>query len=99
MIRIDYRPQLALPGYSLRYSWRERILTAQILRDGALVAEEDYDLSVLQPGDEIERVEPENLPISPLLSARAADDGTLDVVLLYWYEGNEPQLSEEVRDG
>lgn len=99
MVRISYKSQLALPGHSLRYSWQGRSLVAQMLRDGQIVAEETYDLSVLQPGDELERVEPERMLICPLLSARCTADGTLEVALLYWYEGDEPEFSEEVRDG
>lgn len=99
MIRISYKSQLALPGRSLRYSWRGRTLIAQMLIDGAVAAEEAYDLSVLQPGDEVEHIEPDSLSFSPLLSARCTADGTLEVTLLYWYEGNEPTLTEEVHDG
>jgi hypothetical protein len=64
------------------------------------LGQEVYDLSALQPGDEVVGVEPEALPFSPLVSARCLDDGTLEVVLLYWYDGGEePELAEEVLDG
>ena len=99
MVRISYQSQLALPGHSLRYSWQGRSLVAQMLQHGQIVAEETYDLSMLQPGDEVERIEPDSLSFSPLLSARCTADGTLEVALLYWYEGDEPEFSEEVRDG
>ena len=63
-------------------------------------SQEAYDLSALQPGDKVVEVEPEALPFSPLISARCAEDGTLEVVLLRWYEGGEkPELAEEVLDG
>ena len=62
--------------------------------------QEVYDLSALQPGDEVVGVEPEVFPFSPLISARCLKDGTLEVVLLRWYEGGEePELAEEVLDG
>jgi hypothetical protein len=65
-----------------------------------VVGMETYDLSVLQPGDEVEGVEPETLPFSPLISARCLEDGALEVVLLYWHDGDEePELTEEVLDG
>jgi hypothetical protein len=104
MIRVRYVPQLGLPGHTLRYSWAGRVLTAAMMRTlgerEEEVGQEVYDLSALQPGDEVAGVEPEALPFSPLISARCANDGTLEVVLLYWYDGGEePQLAEEVLDG
>jgi hypothetical protein len=104
MIRVRYAPQVGLPGHSLRYSWAGRVLTASLVRTlGEQEEEPDqevYDLSVLQPGDEVEGAEPEMFPFSPLVSARCLEDGTLEVVLLYWYEGGEePELAEEVLDG
>jgi hypothetical protein len=64
------------------------------------LGQETYNLSALQPGDEVAGVEPEVLPFSPLISARCLEDGTLEVVLLHWYDGGEePQLAEEVLDG
>lgn len=99
MIRVRYIPQVGLPGYTLRYSWSGRVLTATLYRGEEEVGQEVYDLSVLQPGDEVEGVEPEVLPFSPLVSA-CAEDRALEVVLLYWYDGDEePQLAEEVLDG
>ena len=104
MIRVRYVLQVGLPGHTLRYSWAGRVLTAVMIR--ALgereeeVGQEVYDLSALQPGDEVEGAEPEVLPFSPLISARCLNDGTLEVVLLHWYDGGEePELAEEVLDG
>jgi hypothetical protein len=104
MIRVRYTPQVGLPGQTLHYSWTGRVLTATLTRavDGQEeeIGEEVYDLSALQPGDEVVRVEPEVLPLSPLISARCLEDGTLEVVLLHWYDGcEETELAEEVLDG
>jgi hypothetical protein len=100
MIRVRYIPQVGLLGHALRYSWAGRVLTATLYRGDEVVGQEVYDLSAFQPGDEVVGVEPEALPFSPLVSARCTGDGTLEVVLLYWYEGGEePQLAEEVLDG
>jgi hypothetical protein len=99
MIRVRYTPQVALPKHRIIYTWQERSLTATLYRGEEEVGQEVYDLSVLQPGDEVVEVEPEVLPFSPLLSARCLEDGTLEAVLLYWYEGKEPELTEEVLDG
>jgi hypothetical protein len=100
MIRVRYTPQVALPGRRIVYTWQGRVLIAALYRGEEEVGREVYDLSVLQPGDEVEGAEPEALPFSPLVSARCAEDGTLEVALLYWYEGGqEPELAEEVLDG
>ncbi|MFN4074163.1 MAG: hypothetical protein ACK4G4_12225 [Thermus sp.] len=100
MIWVKYIPQVGLPGHTLRYSWTGRVLTATLYRGEEVVGQETYDLSVLQPGDEVDWVEPETLQFSPLISARCAEDRTLEVVLLRWYDGGEePQLAEEVLDG
>ena len=104
MIRIRYVSQLGLPGQTLRYSWTGRILTATLTRavngQEEVLGQEVYDLSILQPEDEVVGVEPEVLAFSPLVSARCLEDGTLEVVLLRWYDGGEePELVEEVLDG
>jgi hypothetical protein len=100
MIRVRYTTQLGIPGHTLRYSWAGRTLTATLYRGEGVVGREVYDLSAFQPGDEVAGVEPEALPFSPLVSARCLGDGTLEVALLYWYDGGEePQLAEEVLDG
>jgi len=104
MIRIRYIPQVGLPGQTLRYVWTGRILTATLTRavngQEEELGQEVYDLSILQPEDEVVGVQPEVLPFSPLVSARCAEDGTLEVVLLRWYDGGEePELVEEVLDG
>jgi hypothetical protein len=100
MIRVRYVPQVGLPGQNLHYSWTGKVLRATLKRTSngqEEVSQETYDLSVLQPGDEVVGVEPEVLPFSPLISARCLEDGTLEVVLLYWYDGGEePELAEEV---
>ena len=44
-------------------------------------------------------MQPEVLPFSPLVSARCTEDETLEVVLLHWYDGEEPELAEEVLGG
>jgi hypothetical protein len=100
MIRVQYAPQVAIPGHRITYAWQGRSLTATLYRGEEELGQETYDLSALQPGDEVTGVEPEALPFSPLVSARCTGDGTLEVVLLYWYEGGEePELAEEVMDG
>jgi hypothetical protein len=104
MIRVRYVPQVGLPGHTPRYSWAGRVLAVTVTRTlgerEEVVGTETYDLSVLQPGDEVEGAEPEALPFPPLVSARCLGDGTLEVALLYWYEGGqEPELAEEVLDG
>jgi hypothetical protein len=104
MIHVKYVPQAGLPGHTLRYSWAGRVLTATLARTLGEreedAGQEVYDLSVLQPGDEVVGVEPESLPFSPLVSARCLEDGTLEVALLYWYDDHEePELTEEVLDG
>ena len=104
MIRIRHVPQLRLPGQTLHYVWTGRILTATLKRilDGQEeeLGQEVYDLSILQPEDEVVGVEPEVLAFSPLVSARCLEDGTLEVILLHWYDGGEePELAEEVLDG
>jgi hypothetical protein len=104
MIRVRYIPQVGLSGQTLHYSWTGRVLTATLKRtvngQEEELGQETYDLSALQPGDEVAEVEPEALPFSPLISARCLDDGTLEVVLIHWYEGVEPpELGEEVLDG
>jgi hypothetical protein len=100
MIRIRYTPQVALPGRRIVYIWQGRALTATLYRGEEEVGQEVYDLSTLQPGDEVVGVELDVLPFSPLVSVRCLEDGTLEVVLLHWYEGGEePELVEEVLDG
>jgi hypothetical protein len=102
MIRVRYIPQVGLFGHTLHYSWTGRVLTATLERtvDGQKLGQETYDLSTIEPGDEVVEVEPEMLPFSPLVSARCLENGTLEVVLLYWYDGGEePELAEEVLDG
>jgi hypothetical protein len=104
MIRVRYVPQVGLLNQTLHYAWTGRVLTATLKRtvggQEEVVGQETYDLSALQPGDEVVGVEPETLQFSPLISARCAEDGTLEVALLYWYDGHEePELTEEVLDG
>ena len=96
MIRVRYAPQVALPGHRIVYTWQGRSLTATLYRGDEEVGQEVCDLSLLEPGDEVVGEEPEVLSFSPLLSARCLEDGTLEAVLLYWYEGEEPELTEEV---
>jgi len=95
-IHVIYSPQAALPGQTLAYTWEGRTLTARLEPQGL---EETYDLSSLQPGDEVSEVQPEVLPFSPLISAHVDENGDLHVALLLWYEGEEPTELEEVLDG
>jgi len=96
MIRVQYAPQVALPRHRITYAWQGRSLTATLYRGEEELGQEVYDLSSLQPGDEVVGVEPEVLPFSPLVFAGCTEEG-LEVVLLYWYEsGEEPELVEEV---
>lgn len=84
---ITYTEQVALPGHKLRYSLQGDVLTATLERPDGTTLEEQYDLSALQPGDEVVGVEPEVLPFSPLISARRDESGVLHLHLLLWYEG------------
>ena len=87
MMQITYAEQVALPGHTLRYSLQDDVLTATLERPDGTTLEEQYDLSALQPGDEVVEVEPEVLPFSPLISARRDESGVLHLHLLLWYEG------------
>jgi hypothetical protein len=96
MIRVRYIPQVGLPGHHLSYSWEGLTLTAALYRGGEVIGQEVYDLSFLQPGDEVVNVNPVALPFSPLIAAKRIDGETLEVTLLYWHEpGDEPELGEE----
>ncbi len=105
MIRVHYIHQAGPAGHRISYAWEGRVLTATLYkktlyRGSEIAGQETYDLSALQPGDEVEGVEPDVLPFSPLISARCLEDGTLEAVLLYWYDGvEEPKLAKEVLDG
>jgi hypothetical protein len=100
MIRVRYTCQASLPGYRIVYTWQGRVLTATLYRGEEEVGREIYDLSALQPGDEVVEVELEALTFSPLVFARCLENGTLEATLLYWYDGGkEPELAEEVLDG
>ncbi len=105
MIRISYIPQAGPSRHRISYAWEGRVLTATLYKEtlyrgNEVAGQETYDLSALQPGDEVVEVEPDALPFSPLISARCLEDGTLEAVLLYWYDGGkEPELAEEVLDG
>ncbi len=77
-------------------------LTAILERPDGTAIEEVYDFSGLRPGDEIVGVEPENLPFSPLVSARMSEEGKLHLQLLLWYEGEldwERAIAEAWPDG
>ncbi len=94
--RVRYIPQAGLPKHHLSYTWEGLTLTATLYRGEEVVGQEVYDLSDLQPGDEVVNVEPTALPFSPLVSAKRTDGETLKAVLLYWHEpGDEPELEEE----
>jgi len=96
MIRVRYIPQVGLPSHHLSYSWEGLTLTATLYRGEEVVGQEVYDLSSLQPGDEVVDVKPKSLPFSPLIAAKRIDGETLEAVLLYWHEpGDEPELGEE----
>lgn len=87
MIQITYAEQVVLPGHRLRYRLQDGVLIATLERQDGTSLEEVYDLSALQPGDEVEEAEPEVLPFSPLLYARRDEEGNLHLKLLLWYEG------------
>lgn len=84
---IEYAEQVGLPGHRLRYRLRDGVLTATLERPDGTALEEVYDLSGLQPGDEVEKAEPEVLPFSPLLYAKRDEEGNLHLKLILWYEG------------
>lgn len=84
---IEHTEQAGLPGHRLRYRLQDGVLTATLERPDGTTLEEIYDLSALQPGDEVVGVEPETLPFSPLISARRDESGALHLHLLLWYEG------------
>lgn len=86
-MQITYAEQVALPGHKLRYRLQDGVLIATLERPDGTSLEEVYDLSVLQPGDEVVGAEPEILPFSPLISARMDEQGVLHLHLLLWYEG------------
>lgn len=86
-MRVSYVEQVGLPQHRLRYRWESRVLTARLERPDGSTLEEHYDLSGLQPGDEVVGAEPEVLPFSPLLWAKVDEQGTLYLKLLLWYEG------------
>lgn len=98
MIKVTYVPQISLPNHYIRYTTDGRLLTVLVVR-GEHGDREQFDFSGLQPGDFVEDVEPEALPINPIVSARCLEDGTLELKLLLWYEGEEPRDLEEVIDG
>lgn len=96
MIRVRYVPQVGLPKHYLSYVWEGLTLTATLYRGEEVVGQEVYDLSALQPGDEVVNVKPTALPFFPLIAAKRIDSETLEVALLYWHEsGDEPELGEE----
>ena len=84
---VEYAEQVGLPGHRLRYRLQDGVLTATLERPDGTILEEVYDLSGLQPGDEVVGAEPEVLPFSPLISARRDESGVLHLHLLLWYEG------------
>lgn len=84
---IEYAEQIGLPGHRLRYRLQDGVLTATLERPDGTSLEEVYDLSGLQPGDEVEEAEPEVLPFSPLLYAKRDEEGNLHLKLLLWHEG------------
>jgi hypothetical protein len=96
MIRVRYFPQVGLPSHHLSYTWEGFTLTATLYRGEEVVGQEVYDLSTLQPGDEVVNVRPTALPFSPLIAAKRIDGETLEAILLYWHEpGDEPEFGEE----
>ena len=86
-MKIEYTEQVGFPGHRLRYRLQDGVLTATLERPDGTTLEEQYDLSGLQPGDEVVGAEPETLPFSPLISARRDESGVLHLHLLLWYEG------------
>jgi len=81
MIHINYSPQRS--DNPVSYSWAAEVLTATI---GS--ASDTFDFSALKLGDKMTATET-NLPYNPVISAARAQDGSLDVVLLYTYGKDE----------
>ena len=99
---IEYAEQVGLPGHRLRYLLQDGVLIATLERPNGTTLEEVYDLSGLQPGDEVEEAEPEVLPFSPLLYAKRDEEGNLHLKLLLWYEGGsslDQAIAEAWPDG
>lgn len=95
MIKVNFIKQVSLPGQKINYIWNNRILNAQLIKDNTIQKEEIFDLSVLNVGDEIANVETEHFSFCPLLNAKNIE-GNLEVSLLYWYEGEEPELADQI---
>ncbi len=104
-------PQAGLDGASLGYAWSGRVLTATLYHvehgdDGAIasqtaVASEDFDFSGLAAG-EMAQVEPQVLPVTPVVSAVCDESGDLHVSVVNWYDPQyeaTPQQMTEVLDG
>jgi hypothetical protein len=93
MIEINFHKQVGLPGKEIEYSWDGRILTAKLIPDNIT---EVFDLSSLEPGDEIETTEVSNFPFPPLIAAKVLDDNTLVVDLLFWVDNFYVDIPERV---
>ena len=110
MIKVSYTPQAALPGHRLVYTWNGRVLTVQHIQEvmdpeaqepaSEVIAEEEFDFSVLNPRDKAAEITTEVLQFPPVSTAEVDENGDLHVTLLHWYQLGEPEeREEEVFDG
>lgn len=110
-IYFEQIPQAGLPDATLGYAWSGRVMTATLYHverddDGAVrsqvaVASEDFDFSSLAAG-EMAQVEPQVLPVTPVVSAVCDESGDLHVSVVNWYDPQyeaTPQQMTEVLDG
>ncbi|HFC08462.1 MAG TPA: hypothetical protein ENJ54_01210 [Chloroflexi bacterium] len=104
-------PQAGLQDAALGYTWSGRVLTATLYHvergdDGAIasqtaVASEDFDFSSLAAG-EVARVEPQVLPVNPVVRAECDANGDLHARVVNWYDPryeNAPETQTEVLNG
>ena len=104
-------PQAGLPAAAFDYAWRGRVLTTTLYHvergeDGAVasrtaVATEVFDFSGLAAGD-VAQIEPQVLPVNPVVSALCDESGDLHVQVVRWYDPRyeaAPTLEKEVLDG
>ncbi len=96
MIKIVYIPQIGLENKRFHFQWNGRVLTVSLRDENNLESDlkEDFDFSVLRPGDEVRRIETEILTHNPVISAKCDDNGDLEVQLIYWVQSFEEQIPE-----
>jgi len=111
VIELSRIPQAGLPDAAFDYAWRGRVLTATLYHvergeGGAVVRQtpivsEDFDFSGLAAGD-VAQIEPQVLPVNPVVSALCDESGDLHVQVVRWYDPQyeaAPTLEKEVLDG